>query len=296
MWRMLVSARRIKAVDLIGFGLSDKPEKEEYYTIKGFSKFIVDFLGEIGIKEKEHKKISIVGHSLGGYIAAQVAIENKDLIEKLVLIDSSGLLEGPTPLLNEYRIAATETEPILRYKKLEIVFGDMYANRSFMPPVVVDAFIGTIIKQGAKNALRVESILVRNCLLISALGMLLFFTINQHPPLQDRIIPPFGVVSKSFIGLSCYMIFIGIYTTVTYLSRRNTLTNIVLRKLSTDRLFGSFVRSEQEIQLKEIIRKNMDHIKSFQEVKSQDLSKDEIDELVNLVKKEISGHKTSEGS
>ena len=101
---MLVSARRIKAVDLIGFGLSDKPEKEEYYTIKGFSKFIVDFLGEIGIKEKEHKKISIVGHSLGGYIAAQVAIENKDLIEKLVLIDSSGLLEGPTPLLNEYRI------------------------------------------------------------------------------------------------------------------------------------------------------------------------------------------------
>ena len=40
----------------------------------------------------------------------------------------------------------------------------------------------------------------------------------------------------------------------------------------------------------------MDHIKSFQEVKSQDLSKDEIDELVNLVKKEISGHKTSEGS
>ena len=89
---------------------------------------------------------------MGGYIAPQVAIENKELIEKLVLIDSSSLLEGPTPLLNEYRITATETEPILRYKKLEIVFGDMYANRSFMPPVVVDAFIGTIIKQGAKNA------------------------------------------------------------------------------------------------------------------------------------------------
>jgi pimeloyl-ACP methyl ester carboxylesterase len=58
------------AVDLIGFGLSDKPEKEDYYAIKGFSKFIVNFLGKIRIKEKEHKKISIVGHSLGGYIAA----------------------------------------------------------------------------------------------------------------------------------------------------------------------------------------------------------------------------------
>src|ERR671918_1314884 len=72
------------AVDLIGFGGSDKPNTADY-TIKGFSKFIVDFLRErIGIKENE--KISIVGHSLGGYIAAEVSIENKNLIEKLVLI------------------------------------------------------------------------------------------------------------------------------------------------------------------------------------------------------------------
>ena len=83
------------------------------------------------------------------------------------------------------------------------------------------------------------------------------------------------------------MIFIGIYTTVIYLSRRNTLTNIVLKELSTDRLFGS-LSIEQEIQIKEIIRQNMDHIKTFEEVKAEDLSKEEISELVNIVKKEIS--------
>ena len=83
-------------VDLIGFGGSEKPENADY-TIKGLSKFIVDFLIEgIRIVDKVHKKISIVGHSLGGYIAIQVAIENEEMIEKLVLIDSSGLLEGPT--------------------------------------------------------------------------------------------------------------------------------------------------------------------------------------------------------
>ena len=32
-------------VDLLGFGLSDKPDTADY-TIKGFSKFIVDFLIE----------------------------------------------------------------------------------------------------------------------------------------------------------------------------------------------------------------------------------------------------------
>ena len=54
-------------VDLIGFGESDKPIEGDY-TIKGFSKFIANFLKE-EIKIGENEKISIVGHSLGGYIA-----------------------------------------------------------------------------------------------------------------------------------------------------------------------------------------------------------------------------------
>jgi pimeloyl-ACP methyl ester carboxylesterase len=115
---------------LIGFGLSNKPETADY-TIKGFRKFIVDFLKErIGLEEREHKKISIVGHSLGGYIAAEVAIGNKEMIEKLVLIDSSGMLEGPTPLLQQYLNAAMESDPILRYMKVQRVLEDLYADRS----------------------------------------------------------------------------------------------------------------------------------------------------------------------
>ena len=47
------------------------------------------------------------------------------------------------------------------------------------------------------------------------------------------------------------------------------------------------------MQIKEIIKENMDHIKSFQEINSQDLSRDEIDEVVNLAKKELSGCKNS---
>jgi pimeloyl-ACP methyl ester carboxylesterase len=137
-------------VDLIGFGESDKPMEGDY-TIKGFSKFIANFLKE-EIKIGENEKISIVGHSLGGYIAAQFAIENRKMIEKLVLIDSSGLLEEPTPLLQQYLDAAMEIEPILRYKKLDRVLGGIYANPALMPPFVVEKFIGTITKEGARNA------------------------------------------------------------------------------------------------------------------------------------------------
>jgi pimeloyl-ACP methyl ester carboxylesterase len=42
-------------VDLIGFGGSCKPETADY-TIRGFSKFIIDFLEKIGIKKKRTMK------------------------------------------------------------------------------------------------------------------------------------------------------------------------------------------------------------------------------------------------
>jgi pimeloyl-ACP methyl ester carboxylesterase len=138
-------------VDLIGFGLSEKPEKADY-TIKGFSKFIEGFLETIGIKEEEHWKVSIVGHSLGGYIAAEFAIEKKERIEELVLIDSSGLLKEPTELLKEYRKAATEPNPITRYEKVKRVLEDMYTGPSRLLPVAVDLFDLTIEKPGAKQA------------------------------------------------------------------------------------------------------------------------------------------------
>jgi pimeloyl-ACP methyl ester carboxylesterase len=38
------------AIDLVGFGMSDKPEKPDCYTIEGFSRIIADFLETIGTK------------------------------------------------------------------------------------------------------------------------------------------------------------------------------------------------------------------------------------------------------
>jgi 2-hydroxy-6-oxonona-2,4-dienedioate hydrolase len=136
------------AVDLIGFGGSDKP-KEADYTIKGFSKFILDFIQAIGIT---NEKICIVGHSLGGYIALQFAIQNKKLVEKLVLIDPSGKLNEPTTLLSSYYKAANESAPPLKYDKLKKVFEDMYALSSSLLPSVVGIFLDTIEKPYALNA------------------------------------------------------------------------------------------------------------------------------------------------
>ncbi len=86
------------AIDLPGFGESDKPANIDY-TIDQFRQFIISFQKKISIHEK---KISLIGHSLGGYIASEIAIQNKNQVEQLVLIDSSGMLNQPTPILEEY--------------------------------------------------------------------------------------------------------------------------------------------------------------------------------------------------
>ena len=138
------------AVDLIGFGNSDKPQNINY-TIETFKKFILDFITSIHLNDK---RISYIGHSLGGYIALETALsiaenENKkELIEKLVLIDSSGLLKGPTPLLEQYLDAAMNPTPT----KVKSVFEKMAAHPWRLLPVIVDIFINRINVPGAKHA------------------------------------------------------------------------------------------------------------------------------------------------
>jgi 2-hydroxy-6-oxonona-2,4-dienedioate hydrolase len=134
------------SVDLIGFGGSDKPDDIDY-TIEKFAEFILEFINKKGINNDD-KKITLVGHSLGGYIAVEFAIRNIELIEKLVLIDSSGFLKGPTPLLEQYLYAAKYTS----YDNVRNVFEQLVSQPWRVLPVVINTFITRINSPGAKYA------------------------------------------------------------------------------------------------------------------------------------------------
>jgi 2-hydroxy-6-oxonona-2,4-dienedioate hydrolase len=132
------------AVDLIGFGGSDRPE-DISYTVEKFAEFIIEFVNKIGL-DGDDGKITVVGHSLGGYIAVEFAIRNKDLIENLVLIDSSGFLKGPTPLLEQYLHTAQNPS----YDNARSVFEQMVSQPWRVLPVVINGFITRINSPGAK--------------------------------------------------------------------------------------------------------------------------------------------------
>ena len=131
------------AVDLIGFGGSDSPHLN--YTINAFKEFVLAFMSYIQIDDG---KTTIIGHSLGGYIAAEIAIGNRNMVDKLVLIDSSGMLDRPTPLLEEYLEAAISAS----HEKVKRVFEQLVAQSWRIIPVLVDVFINRINMPGAKHA------------------------------------------------------------------------------------------------------------------------------------------------
>jgi 2-hydroxy-6-oxonona-2,4-dienedioate hydrolase len=135
------------AVDLIGFGESDKPT-DINYTIEKFAEFILELINKKELNSNDNRKITLVGHSLGGYIAVEFAIRNIALIEKLVLIDSSGFLKGPTPLLEQYLYSAKYTS----YDNVRNVFEQLVSQSWRVLPAVTNTFITRINLPGAKYA------------------------------------------------------------------------------------------------------------------------------------------------
>src|SRR5919197_1450039 len=89
------------------------------------------------VKTNQVKTKPVNGYNI---VYSESANTNRDLIEKLVLIDSSGKLDGSTELLKEYLYAARELNLISRYEKIQRVFENIYARHSSLLPIVIDAF------------------------------------------------------------------------------------------------------------------------------------------------------------
>lgn len=140
------------AMDLPGFGLSDKPGDMDY-TIGQFVRLVADFIPQAWMakdKESSTNKTSVVGHSLGGYIAAQLAVEHPELVDRLVLIDASGMLKRPTPLLQQYHDAAMSPTR----ESVRATFQQLVADPIRIADPLVDGFIYRITQPGAKRAFK----------------------------------------------------------------------------------------------------------------------------------------------
>lgn len=93
----LAKAHRVVALDMVGFGHTDKPSAP--YSLSYFARFVKDFMDIRGIG-----RAHVVGFSLGGGVALRLAIDYPEVVEKLVLVDSVGLGKEAALLLRSMAI------------------------------------------------------------------------------------------------------------------------------------------------------------------------------------------------
>ena len=82
--RRLSEHYTVIAPDLLGHGASAKPQGD--YSLGAYASGVRDLLGLLGFE-----RATVVGHSLGGGIAMQLAYQFPEYCERLVLVSSGGL-------------------------------------------------------------------------------------------------------------------------------------------------------------------------------------------------------------
>ena len=79
-----MGSHRVIAPDLPGFGESAMPREE--ISIKGYAKVLDGLLHELGVDSAV-----LVGNSMGGFVAAELALSFSTRVERLVLVSAAGL-------------------------------------------------------------------------------------------------------------------------------------------------------------------------------------------------------------
>jgi 2-hydroxy-6-oxonona-2,4-dienedioate hydrolase len=151
---------QVIALDLPGFGLSDKPKIT--YTIRYYTNFISQFIKRLMI---DSHSLSIIANSLGGHIAAEFAIDYP--LAKLVLVSPAGALPVSfkgTPVLRSYiNVVKAKTVQQVRsalldidknVKSIEYNYAKMFFQRLAFPGAK-EAFLSAL--NGSAHAPRLNN-------------------------------------------------------------------------------------------------------------------------------------------
>lgn len=90
------------APDLLGHGFSDRPRAD--YSVAAYANGMRDLLGVLGID-----RVTVVGHSLGGGVAMQLAYQYPDRVERLVLVATGGVGRAVNPALRVATMPGTDS-------------------------------------------------------------------------------------------------------------------------------------------------------------------------------------------
>ena len=143
--RMAELGFRAVALDLPGFGSSPMPPWE--ISIPGYGNLLDRLREELGIGH-----CTLVGNSMGGFIAAEVAVREPEWVDRLVLVSSAGISHAKMrkgPVIAGARISVA-TNPLLQRVDLvsmrrpglrQVAFGKVMRHPESLPRELLVEFM-----------------------------------------------------------------------------------------------------------------------------------------------------------
>jgi pimeloyl-ACP methyl ester carboxylesterase len=141
---------RVIALDLKGFGYSDKPPSE--YSIGEYVEFLSQFMDSIGID-----KATLCGNSMGGLIAWRTALKYPERVDRLILVDAGGYPSERTGLPSFLKLARLPGAGrlfslIMTRDRIRNSLESAYYDDSKVTEKAVDAYYYATRTKGAMHA------------------------------------------------------------------------------------------------------------------------------------------------
>jgi pimeloyl-ACP methyl ester carboxylesterase len=144
----LAASFRVVAIDLNGFGYTERPHDLESYTKEGQGKLVLDVMDALGIG-----KAHVIGHSYGGGITLWLASRHPERLRSMVLVDSSA------PTYSDTRRTRAATLKPLTYLYIRwLVLRPSYVRQALLHSFYDDALVTPELVQAYYDRIRIEGI------------------------------------------------------------------------------------------------------------------------------------------
>jgi pimeloyl-ACP methyl ester carboxylesterase len=147
----LARERRAVAIDLHGFGWTERPHDPAAYTLEGQERMILGVADQLGFE-----RFDLAGHSYGGAIALFIASRHPDRVRSQILVDNAMPEYAALRRSKRYgnrTLADLFVRTIgLRSKRVRTGLEDSYADDSKVTKELVRAYLERLRVQGVEDA------------------------------------------------------------------------------------------------------------------------------------------------
>ncbi|HEV7668122.1 MAG TPA: alpha/beta hydrolase [Thermoanaerobaculia bacterium] len=154
LWRQVVPALsahyRTIAIDLNGFGYTERPKERAAYSRDGQLRLILGVLDALKIKS-----VHVAGHSYGGALTLSLAALHPERVRSLILMDSAAVTypdETKSRLAKSRTLSRLGIGIALRPSAIRRVLRKAYFDDSLATPETADAYFSRLAIEGVLDA------------------------------------------------------------------------------------------------------------------------------------------------